>query len=30
VSGRYALADTGQALTDMAARQVMGKVVIQP
>lgn len=30
VSGRYALADTGQALNDMAARKVTGKVVIVP
>jgi NADPH2:quinone reductase len=30
ISGRYALADTAQALNDMAARKVMGKVVIQP
>jgi len=30
ISGRYALADTPQALKDMAARKVTGKVVIQP
>ncbi len=30
VSGRYALADTGKALNDMAARKVTGKVVIVP
>jgi NADPH2:quinone reductase len=30
VSARYALAATGQALNDMAARKVMGKVVIKP
>jgi NADPH:quinone reductase len=30
VSARYALADTAQALNDMAARKVTGKVVIQP
>ena len=30
ISGRYALADTGKALNDMAARKVTGKVVIQP
>jgi NADPH2:quinone reductase len=30
ISGRYALADTAQALNDMAARKVMGKVVIKP
>jgi NADPH2:quinone reductase len=30
VSNRYALADTSQALNDMAARKVTGKVVIQP
>ena len=30
ISGRYALADTAQALNDMAARKVTGKVVIQP
>jgi NADPH2:quinone reductase len=30
VSGRYALADTPQALLDMAARKVTGKVVIVP
>jgi len=30
VSGRYALAETPQALNDMAARKVTGKVVIQP
>ncbi len=30
ISGRYALADTPQALNDMAARKVTGKVVIQP
>jgi NADPH2:quinone reductase len=30
VSARYALADTGQALNDMAARKVTGKVVIAP
>ncbi len=30
ISGRYALADTGKALGDMAARKVTGKVVIQP
>ncbi len=30
VSKRYALADTGQALSDMAARKVTGKVVIVP
>jgi NADPH2:quinone reductase len=30
ISARYALADTGQALNDMAARKVTGKVVIQP
>jgi NADPH2:quinone reductase len=30
ISGRYALADTGAALNDMAARKVTGKVVILP
>ncbi|UVW27656.1 NADPH:quinone oxidoreductase family protein [Massilia sp. H6] len=30
VSKKYALADTAQALDDMAARKVMGKVVINP
>jgi NADPH2:quinone reductase len=30
ISGRYALAQTAQALNDMAARKVTGKVVIQP
>jgi NADPH2:quinone reductase len=30
ISGRYGLADTAQALNDMAARKVTGKVVIQP
>lgn len=30
ISGRYALADTAQALNDIAARKVTGKVVIQP
>ncbi|MEC5217683.1 NADPH2:quinone reductase [Actimicrobium sp. GrIS 1.19] len=30
ISGRYALADTPQALNDMAARKVTGKVVIEP
>ncbi len=30
VSARYALADTAQALNDMAARKVTGKVVIAP
>jgi NADPH2:quinone reductase len=30
VSARYALADTGKALNDMAARKVTGKVVITP
>ncbi|MDL2354935.1 MAG: NADPH:quinone oxidoreductase family protein [Pseudomonadota bacterium] len=30
ISGRYALADTAQALNDMAARKVTGKVVIVP
>ena len=30
ISARYALADTGKALNDMAARKVTGKVVIQP
>ncbi|MGE5650507.1 MAG: NADPH:quinone oxidoreductase family protein [Bacillota bacterium] len=30
ISGRYALANTAQALNDMAARKVTGKVVIQP
>jgi NADPH2:quinone reductase len=30
ISARYALADTAQALTDMAARKVTGKVVIVP
>jgi NADPH2:quinone reductase len=30
VSKRYALADTAQALNDMAARKVIGKVVITP
>jgi NADPH2:quinone reductase len=30
VSARYALADTAQALKDMAARKVTGKVVIVP
>jgi NADPH2:quinone reductase len=30
ISGRYALADTPQALNDMAARKVTGKIVIQP
>jgi NADPH2:quinone reductase len=30
VSARYALADTGKALEDMAARKVTGKVVILP
>jgi len=30
ISGRYSLAQTAQALNDMAARKVTGKVVIQP
>jgi len=30
ISGRYSLAETGQALNDMAARKVTGKVVIKP
>ena len=30
ISGHYALEETGQALNDMAARKVMGKIVIQP
>lgn len=30
ISARYALAETPQALNDMAARKVTGKVVIQP
>lgn len=30
ISGRYALAQTAQALNDMAARKVTGKIVIQP
>jgi NADPH2:quinone reductase len=30
ISGRYALAETPQALEDMAARKVTGKIVIQP
>lgn len=30
ISQRYALADTAQALNDMAARKITGKVVIQP
>ncbi len=30
ISGRYKLADTAQALKDMAARKVTGKVVIRP
>ncbi len=30
ISGRYALADTAQALNDMAARKVTGKVIILP
>jgi NADPH2:quinone reductase len=30
ISGRYALEETAQALNDMAARKVTGKVVIQP
>ena len=30
ISGRYALTDTPQALNDMAARKVTGKIVIQP
>ena len=30
ISARYALADTAQALNDMAARKVTGKVVIEP
>ncbi|MCG2583122.1 NADPH:quinone oxidoreductase family protein [Massilia sp. TS11] len=30
ISARYALADTGRALQDMAARKVTGKIVIQP
>ncbi|MBC7499816.1 MAG: NADPH:quinone oxidoreductase family protein [Herminiimonas sp.] len=30
ISARYALADTAQALNDLAARKVTGKVVIQP
>src|ERR1700716_4510043 len=30
ISGRYALADTPQALNDMAARKITGKIVIQP
>jgi NADPH2:quinone reductase len=30
VSKRYALADTAQALNDMAERKVTGKVVIVP
>jgi NADPH:quinone reductase len=30
ISGHYALADTPQALNDMAARKITGKIVIQP
>ena len=30
ISGRYSLEETAQALNDMAARKVTGKVVIQP
>lgn len=30
ISGRYALSETPQALKDMAARKVTGKIVIQP
>ena len=30
ISGRYKLEDTAQALNDMAARKVTGKVVINP
>jgi NADPH2:quinone reductase len=30
ISKRYALADTPQALIDMAARRVTGKIVIVP
>jgi NADPH2:quinone reductase len=30
VSRRYPLADTAQALNDMAARKVTGKIVIVP
>jgi len=30
ISGRYALAETPQALNDMAARKVTGKIVVQP
>ena len=30
ISKRYALAETAQALNDMAARKVTGKVVIVP
>ncbi len=30
ISGRYALADTPQALNDMASRKVTGKIVILP
>ena len=30
ISARYSLAETGQALADMAARKVTGKIVIQP
>lgn len=30
ISARYALADTAQALTDMAARKVTGKILIVP
>jgi NADPH:quinone reductase len=30
ISGRYSLAQTPQALNDMAARKVTGKIVIQP
>jgi len=30
ISGRYALEETAQALNDMAARKVTGKIVIQP
>ncbi|MFZ6749723.1 NADPH:quinone oxidoreductase family protein [Undibacterium sp. Ren11W] len=30
ISGKYALADTAQALNNLAARKVTGKVIIQP
>jgi NADPH2:quinone reductase len=30
ISGRYRLGDTAQALLDMAARKVTGKIVILP